>query len=426
MSRHEAVIMAAEANKKAESGHYYAAIELYSRAIDLYPFDYRFYLNRAYCYEKIDLFHLAFTDSEEAIKQQPNIEKCYFRKARALTGLREYQRAEETYKMVLKTNPNCPETRRDLIQVRCEALQDMGFDREMAIKSAMTSDSIREAIDQLLATAATNEDVYNNANQLPVDNYVDANTANNNGYTSDLTADDDNSDDNNDTFPNLTSIGGEDLTTQYEPGFRYADKARKWAQVVESIPTQSSDIPPQKAKTNLEINDYLKPTNQMTAPVVLRSDDRLHKPTNIWNYNGLRVENVIADYKKALLKRFSVYGKVKSLEPMRNSRTTIWVYYDNPVSPVEAIAGLQGVALADICCYQRGEPLPIRLYFAPTNDQPELKFCRPKQPADNKGECYYWRTTNCSLDDKCQLLHIDANKHIDAQVWMKTRDSKAV
>jgi hypothetical protein len=55
------------------------------------------------------------------------------------------------------------------------------------------------------------------------------------------------------------------------------------------------------------------------------------------------------------------------------------------------------------------------MFFAPTNDQTDLKLSRPNQPQDNKGECYYLRTTSRSLDEKCPLLHIPANKSLKIQ-----------
>jgi hypothetical protein len=136
----------------------------------------------------------------------------------------------------------------------------------------------------------------------------------------------------------------------------------------------------------------------------------LLKLTNIWGYKGLRVENVNIHNRKALIKRFSAFEKLKGIELIKNLKTSVWIYYDNPLSLVEAIAHLQSSINCDINYYHKSCPLPLRMFFAATNNQTELKFLRPKQPQHNKGECYYWRTTSCSLDDKCPLLHIQAKK----------------
>ena len=388
MLRSKAVILGAEANKKAESGQYYAAIDLFSKAIELFPFDYRFYLNRAFCYEKTELYHLCLVDSEEAIRLNSSIEKCYFRKARALAGLKDYSKAEETYNQILEMNGNCAETKEDLLRMRCAALIDMGFDKETAVRGANHYESIRAAIEGLLAERGINSDLSDHKMDRTFGSFNSFDVTDKHGYSLNTL----------DTNNGLT-------TGLSEMGDRYSDKARTWAQLAETQPSTST------AKT---------------MPALLKNSEKLFKPTNIWNYNGLRVENVNIDNKKSITKKFSAFGKVKGVESIRNSKSGVWVYYDNPVSPVEAIARLQGTLHPDISFYLKGQTFPLRLFFAPTNDQPELKFCRPKQPLDNKGECYYWRTTNCSLEDKCPLLHIPVNKHIDAQVWMKAKDGKQV
>ncbi len=137
----------------------------------------------------------------------------------------------------------------------------------------------------------------------------------------------------------------------------------------------------------------------------------------------MRVENVNIHNKKALTETFSAFGELKGVELFKNRDKSIWIYYDNPLSPVEAIAHLQSSINCNIDYYHKGFPLPLRMFFAPTSDQTELEFSRPKQPQDNRGECYYWRTTGCG-DDNCGLIQIPLNKHIDYQQWMKEINRK--
>jgi hypothetical protein len=144
----------------------------------------------------------------------------------------------------------------------------------------------------------------------------------------------------------------------------------------------------------------MKATESVEKIKIVPKAHNLLKPTNIWGYNELRVENVKINNKKVLIKRFSAFEKLEGIEPIKNLKTSVWIYYDNPLSPVEAIAHLQSSIDCDINYYHMSCPLPLRMFFAPTNDQTELKFSRSKQPQDNKGECYYWRTTSCSLDEE--------------------------
>ena len=161
-------------------------------------------------------------------------------------------------------------------------------------------------------------------------------------------------------------------------------------------------------------NSTTKPDNETAADDTTSIASK--RPTNLWGYNGLRVANVsLTASKTSLMSLFSKFGRIRLLERIINKTTTnnIWVYYDNSISPVDAVTKLQNVYLENICVDSES---PLRLFFAPTDDQKDLKFSRPKQPPDNKGECYYWRTTNCFSKEQCPLLHIQANKNIDAQV----------
>lgn len=142
------------------------------------------------------------------------------------------------------------------------------------------------------------------------------------------------------------------------------------------------------------------------------SSTQSKRPTNIWGYNGLRVANVSASASKSSLHAlFSKFGRVKMIERITNKNVDnqIWVFFDNSTAPIDAIAKYQGVVLPGISLNNSS---PLRFYFAATDDQKDLKFSRPKQPQDNRGECYYWRTTNCFSRESCSLRHIPSCKNI--------------
>lgn len=120
-------------------------------------------------------------------------------------------------------------------------------------------------------------------------------------------------------------------------------------------------------------------------PTERSDEDNSKRPTNLWAYNGLRVANVSTSAsKQSLMNLFSRFGRVRLLERIVNKTTAnnIWVYYDNPAAPVDAVTKLQSVCVEGICV---DSETPLRLFFAPTDDQKDLKFSRPKQPPDNKG-----------------------------------------
>ena len=136
------------------------------------------------------------------------------------------------------------------------------------------------------------------------------------------------------------------------------------------------------------------------------------RPTNIWGYNGLRVANVSSTASKSTLhSMFSKFGRIKLIERINNKNVEnqLWVFYDNEKSPIEVISKYQGAVVPGVSI---NSTTGLKFFFAATDDQKDLKFSRPKQPQDNRGECYYWRTTNCFSRESCSLLHIPACKNI--------------
>lgn len=214
---------------------------------------------------------------------------------------------------------------------------------------------------------------------------------------------------------NLASVTSAAVSSQCTS---YSDIVKRAKKITQATSTASSN-----GSTDLNNGTGSKPSN-LTSSNKQDNEQNLDdsisskRPTNLWAYNGLRVANVSLNAsKQSLMNLFSKFGRIRLLERIINKTTTnnIWVYFDNPISPVDAVTKLQNVYIEGICADNE----PLRLFFAPTDDQKDLKFSRPKQPPDNKGECYYWRTTNCFSKDQCPLLHIQANKNIDAQVWMR-------
>ncbi|KAH9423701.1 CCR4-NOT transcription complex subunit 1 [Dermatophagoides pteronyssinus] len=159
-------------------------------------------------------------------------------------------------------------------------------------------------------------------------------------------------------------------------------------------------------------------------------------PTNIWNYNGIRVENIRFDAPIKLLKEyFSLFGNVEHIkrtygyhndkyqnqnQNQSSSSPSIFIYYYNPVTPMFTIAYFQGKIFEELCRLdeQNQQYKSLRLYFAPTDHQIELKYHRPNHPSTTTQECYFWRTTFCHLKERCPKFHLQPCKNIDAQIWM--------
>lgn len=146
-------------------------------------------------------------------------------------------------------------------------------------------------------------------------------------------------------------------------------------------------------------------------------------PTNLWNYHGIRIENLNPKISiETICSNFNLFGDI--IDVKRVGRLTAYntfIFYENPVTPMFTIAYFQNRIDEELCAKEWKTFKPMKIYFAPTDNQNELKFFRPKYPIQNSQECYYWRTTSCNLNNHCSKWHIVANKNIDTQIWMKEK-----
>ena len=80
--------LAIKGNELAKQSEFEKAIEKFTEAIKYDYSDHRLFGNRSYCYDKIGMYPEALNDAEKAIFLEPMWPKGYFRKGRALFGLR--------------------------------------------------------------------------------------------------------------------------------------------------------------------------------------------------------------------------------------------------------------------------------------------------------------------------------------------------
>lgn len=142
--------LAVKGNEHAKQGDFVKAIEKFTEALRYDTSDKRLFSNRSYCYDKISCFQEALMDAEKAIALEPTWPKGYFRKGRALYGLKMYKEAEESYEKVLEIDDiNDPELEEELFKTRSIQLQEMGFSKaqsELAIRNNGTVQAALEAI----------------------------------------------------------------------------------------------------------------------------------------------------------------------------------------------------------------------------------------------------------------------------------------
>ncbi|MED6271536.1 hypothetical protein CHARACLAT_021301, partial [Characodon lateralis] len=74
--------------KLVQEGQYAQAVCMFTEAIKCDPKDYRFFGNRSYCYYCLEQYPQALGDAERSIELAPEWAKGYFRKGRALIGMK--------------------------------------------------------------------------------------------------------------------------------------------------------------------------------------------------------------------------------------------------------------------------------------------------------------------------------------------------
>ncbi|XP_071987465.1 uncharacterized protein [Engystomops pustulosus] len=119
--------LAEQGINSVKDGNYTKAIELFSEAIRLDPKDYRYFGNRSYCYEQLELYPKALVDADVSIQLSADCPKGYFRKGRALKGCNRFAEAEDAFKMVLQLDEACQEALKEIHTCQVFQLMDQGF-----------------------------------------------------------------------------------------------------------------------------------------------------------------------------------------------------------------------------------------------------------------------------------------------------------
>ncbi|RWS22056.1 uncharacterized protein B4U80_11713, partial [Leptotrombidium deliense] len=128
---------AAEAEKEITAKNFTTAIDLLSSAIRLNANDYRFFVNRSYCYDNIKKYFFALRDAKKAIKLNAENSICYFRKGKALLGLRMFSAAETAFLKVIDLEDAHKATATaQLFDVRVQTIVSLGLQNEVAMLKA--------------------------------------------------------------------------------------------------------------------------------------------------------------------------------------------------------------------------------------------------------------------------------------------------
>eukprot|EP00914_Ancora_sagittata_P033537 GHVO01067610.1.p1 GENE.GHVO01067610.1~~GHVO01067610.1.p1 ORF type:complete len:624 (+),score=59.61 GHVO01067610.1:89-1960(+) len=358
--------LAIRGNQMANSGHYQAAIDLFSEAVRLDSGDFRFFGNRSFCYDRVHQFERALKDAEKAINLSPEWPKGYFRKGRALAGLKLYAEAEQAFTQVLKLDRNCEDAHQELHRVRTHQISEMGFSAAQAEAAIQTYGSVQQALDSLLADVAENaltcSEVYE-------------------------------SDDDDYTSPGLPAMRS--------PG------------QPQSSPSRLPPAPMQPATIS----------SQNSADIKL-------DPRNPEGLTALWVGNVLPEVtNKTLESMFAKYGAVTSVRCLPE-KYCAFVNFKSKESAGNAMHALQGKECGGQKLLIKFPDNPVAsnptgnlIMKKPTKNS---KPIQPPPPIDDKlsgpvngDECYFWRTTGCQFGRTCHYSHVPEHKGVDRKPWQK-------
>ncbi|RNA27845.1 Tetratricopeptide repeat 31 [Brachionus plicatilis] len=408
--------LALRGNDLAKQGEFSKAVEKFTEAMKYDVNDQRLYGNRSYCFDKIGQFQEALNDANKAIAIEPLWAKGYFRKGRALYGLKYYKEAEEAYETVSTIeNIDDPELEEELYKVRSLQLQEMGFSKtqsESAIKSYGTVQAALEAILACCDTDKSNEscsDIENNEldygeNEIdgeevnPFAKKVEANTTSNTKLKSVLAS---------------SSIGLK-------------------------IKTPGSQSSSSSTTNSIETEKFIEFTNNTKSSS--NSNNQNSPSTSLW------IGNVDPNVNEEMLSDlFSQYGQLSNVRCLPE-KYCAFVNFKTKEDAQRAMLNLQGKNL-------EGQRILIKYPDNPNtailgtllaknqsnnktgndkkivNSQISNKTDNISKIADSNGlklsgpvngnECYFWRTTGCLYGDKCHYEHIKKNRGIDKKPWHK-------
>ncbi|XP_067935855.1 uncharacterized protein [Watersipora subatra] len=359
-------------NLAAHNGDYPEAIAQFTEAIKLEPSDYRFYGNRSYCYDRIMVFDKALSDADKCIELSPEWPKGYFRRGRALAGLKLFSDAEKAFTQVLKLDKTCEEASKELSRVRTQQLIDMGFSAKDAERALLNKNSLQQALDTLLSNVST--DLTISADDV---------------YISDA----------------------EDET---------ADSPVLVAASVQKI-------------QNMLKSNPVKALHHNNSETFI--EEKKMDPTNPEGLTALWVGNVLPSVSEVDLQTlFNRYGHVSSVRCLPE-RFCAFVNFKSKEAAGKAMNALQGFEVSGqhllikfpdnpIAQAQTKsvKSLPVGAYSAKEKRErvPPSSATKVSGPV-NGDECYYWRTTGCQFGSKCRHKHIPESRGIDRKPWHRVK-----
>ncbi|XP_062375623.1 tetratricopeptide repeat protein 31 [Sardina pilchardus] len=143
-----------------QEGQYLQAVSMFTEAIKYDATDYRFFGNRSYCYECLEMYPQALADAEMSIRLAPTWPKGFYRQGSALMGLKRYSEAEKAMEQVLLLDKDCEEAANELFNCRVLQLMDLGFEEIQSVFLLEKYTTVQDALASSEATAVASQENY--------------------------------------------------------------------------------------------------------------------------------------------------------------------------------------------------------------------------------------------------------------------------
>ncbi|XP_062430460.1 tetratricopeptide repeat protein 31 [Rhea pennata] len=145
----QSLILAGCGNEAAQNGRYAEAVQAFTEAAKLNPKEHRLFGNRSYCYEKLQQYEEALRDAQLSLSLQPKWPKGFFRKGKALRGLKRYAEAVSTFEELLRMYGSYADAAAELKD--CQALLQQTSSSGVSSPEGVPVHSLLETGEPLLA-----------------------------------------------------------------------------------------------------------------------------------------------------------------------------------------------------------------------------------------------------------------------------------
>jgi RNA recognition motif-containing protein len=412
-------MLANKGNELAKQNEFFKAIEKFSEAIRYDSSDHRLFGNRSYCYDKVNQFQEGLRDAERAISLEPGWQKGYFRKGRALFGLKMYKEAEKAYEQVLEfENMDDPELEEELFKVRVLQLQEMGFSKlqsEIAIRNNGNVQVALESIFMYSKSEKSNEscsDIDNNElDYIENDSENGDNNSNNNEY--------------NNKKSKVTNKNGVDLKSNAH-GENGVVSTSLWIGNVD--PNVSEETLNEMFAAFGPLSNVRCLPEKYCAFVNFKLKEDAQKAMLDLQGKNLEGQRLLIKYpdnpNTALLSSLVLKSQTKGDKASNNIEVNNSTKLKKQKPDTQTTSDSKIVTTTTLITTSNNKNATTikqsnsNFYSNNNNYDDDNNGSKLTGPV-NGNECYFWRTTGCLYAEKCRYDHIKKSKGCDKKPWHK-------